>query len=319
MNANTAGLLELLVCPACHHALAGLRAAMPDGSAPCTGCGAVYAVRRGIPILLPPDADIAHIHDELDHSHAHKQQQAGYFDREVAAEFEIERPHAAPETYRWLMAEKFRRSIAGLPLLTGMTVVDACCGSGMDAEMLARAGARVIAIDISEGCAQRAAERARRYGLDYLAVVGDVERLPLGARAMDISYVHDGLHHLAEPAHGLRELARVARVGVSINEPADALGTRVAVALGLSIDVEGAGNRVARLDPADVRGVLAAEGFDAASRRYLMYYRHEPGAVMRLASRPVARRAYRGAFAAANAVAGRWGNKLQVTALRRAA
>jgi SAM-dependent methyltransferase len=310
-------LRELLACPSCYGELTGWRDYASDYEIACGTCGTVYSVRGSIPILLPPDFDASHVHDELDHAHDHKHQQASYFDRGVAEEFEITRPHGAPRAYQWTLEEKFRRSVDGIDL-RGATVVDVCCGSGMDAEMLESAGADVIAIDISEGCARRAQERARRRGLRYAAVVGDVERLPVKARAADVAYVHDGLHHLAEPSRGVRELARVARRAISINEPADAFGTQVAVRLGLSIAYEGAGNRVARLRAADVERELRDLGFDAASARYFAYYRHEPGAFMRAASRPMASVAYRAGMRAANVAVGRWGNKLNVTALRRA-
>ena len=89
------------------------------------------------------------------------------------------------------------------------------------------------------------------------------------------------------------------------------------VRLGISQAWEDAGNRVARLRPEDVSQELASEGFDVVAGRYLMYYRHHPGSIMRLASRPVARQLYRAAVSLADAVLGRWGNKLQVTAVRR--
>lgn len=315
-------LVDLLTCPACLDSeLAGEDDVLGAGALVCSRCAARYAVRNGIPVLLAPDFDSSGVQDEIDHAHTHesghKRQQARYFDRRLAEEFEIGRPNGGPEAYRWLLREKFRRSIAGLPDLRGTTVVDVCCGSGMDAEMLARAGARVIAIDISEGCAARARERARRAGLDYLVVVGDVEHLPIRTASADISYVHDGLHHLAEPAVGLREMARVARRAVSVNEPAEALGTALAVKLGIALAREDAGNRVARLRAESVARELAAAGFDARAERYLMYYTHAPGAAMRLASRPGLRAAYRGAVVAVDRAIGRWGNKLQVTAVRR--
>jgi SAM-dependent methyltransferase/uncharacterized protein YbaR (Trm112 family) len=312
-------LLDLLTCPVCRDSeLLGLREDMLDGEVACSRCGASYPVRGGIPILLPPGFDATHVHDEIDHvhGHEHKHEQAAYFDRGVAEEFEISRPDGAPVAYGWLLREKFARGIAGLPPLQGTSVVDVCCGSGMDAEMLARAGARVIAIDISEGCAARARERARRYGLDYLVVVGDVEHLPLRDAGADIGYVHDGLHHLDDPGIGLRELARVAGRAVSINEPAEALGTAAAVRLGIAQEREDAGNRVARLRADDVTRELEAAGFAVRASRYLMYYRHQPGSIMRLASRPVLREAYRGMVLAADALVGRWGNKLQVTGVR---
>ena len=310
-------LLQMLVCPACRDGdLAGLDDAKQDGELHCTRCDASYPVRGGIPVLLPPDFDTEHIHDEIDHAQSHKHKQAGHFDRVVAEEFEISRPNGAPIAYRWLLREKFRRSIAHLPPLRGATVIDSCCGSGMDAEMLARSGALVIAIDISEGCARRAKARAERFGLDYLIVVGDVEHLPLRDGAAEIAYVHDGLHHLQDPAIGLRELARVARRAVSVNEPADAFGTLVAVRLGIALAEEEAGNAVARLRIEDMAREFAAAGFDVTSERYLMYYKHEPGRVMRLASHPLAHQFYRAAVRISHAALGRWGNKLQVTAVR---
>ncbi|MDE3097659.1 MAG: methyltransferase domain-containing protein [Chloroflexota bacterium] len=305
-------LRALLACPACRGALG-----WSAEETRCEACGRVYPVVDGIPILLPPDLDAAAVHDELDHLRAHKGQQAGYFDRQVAEEFEINRPHGAPRAYAWVLGEKFRRSVALLPPLRGKTVVDACCGSGMDAEFLTREGARVLAIDLSEGCARRAKARAGRFGLEYFVVVGDVEHLPVRTAAADVSYVHDGLHHLEDPLAGVRELARVAACAVSINEPADAAGTQLAVRLGVSTNREDAGNRVARLRPERVREELRTLGFSARTRRYLLYYKHEPGPLMRVASRPVGDVAYRSAVRLTDAVLGRWGNKLQVTAVRR--
>lgn len=313
----TGQLLDLLTCPIClDSALLGLDDRLADGVVTCSRCRATYPVRGGIPILLPPATDTSGIHDELDHFDTGKQRQADYFDREVAEEFEITRPHGEPLAYRWLIGEKFRRSIRLLPPLRGATVVDACCGSGMDAEFLARRGAKVIAVDISEGCATRALTRARRYGLDYLVVVGDVEHLPVRSGAADIAYVHDGLHHLAEPAVGIRELARVASRAVSINEPADALATRLAVRLGVALREEEAGNLVARLDANDVHQALSAAGFRVSTQRYVMYYGHRPGSAQRLLSRPMVHGMYRWALRLVNLGIGRWGNKLQVTAVR---
>lgn len=305
-------LMALLVCPSCH---ADLR--REAASLQCSACRAVYPVRAGIPILLAPQA-LHQDHDEIDHHHEQKAGQAAWFDRHTAEEFEIERPHGAPGAYRWLLERKFERSIASLPPLAGRTVVDACSGSGMDAEMLASRGAQVLAIDISHGAALRAAERARRHGLRYTVAVGDVERLPLRDRSVDIAYVHDGLHHLVDPARGVAEMARVASNAVSINEPADAFITSIAVKLGIALRREHAGNLVARLGPR-AAAPLHHAGFDVLQRRYFMYYRHEPGTVLRSASRTrAAALAYRAAARATDALVGRWGNKLQLTAMRAA-
>ncbi len=310
-------LLRLLTCPACRVGeLDGLAPATTDAKLTCTSCGEVYEVHDGVPILVPPGFDQGQVHDELDHAHAHKHRQAGYFDHAVAEEFETVRPHGTPRAYRWLLGQKLDRAVAHLPDLRRATVVDACCGSGMEAEFLARKGARVLAVDISEGAALRARARARRFGLDYLVVVGDVERLPVRVGAADVAFVHDGLHHLADPMAGVRELARVAGQAVSITEPADAVLTQVAVRLGLAANEEEAGNEVRRLRPDQVRRELAAAGFSARSERYLMYYGHEPGRATRLLSAPVLYPAFRAGLAATGLVAGGWGNKLCVTGVR---
>jgi SAM-dependent methyltransferase/uncharacterized protein YbaR (Trm112 family) len=313
----SADLLRLLTCPACRRGdLAGLTAAPTDGKLTCTHCGEVYAVHGGVPILVPPGFDPHLAHDELDHVHAHKQRQAQHFDHTVAEEFETVRPHGTPRAHRWLLGQKLARAVAHLPVLQRAVVVDACCGSGMDAEYLTRKGARVIAVDISEGAALRARARARRFGLDYLVVVGDVENLPIRTRAADVAFVHDGLHHLADPLTGVRELARVADRAVSITEPADAALTQVAVRLGLSANQEEAGNQVRRLRPEQVRRELEAAGFAARSERYLMYYGHEPGPAMRLLSRPPLYAAFKAGLGAVDLMAGRWGNKLCMTGIR---
>lgn len=306
-------LLKLLVCPSCHHELS-----WSQTDARCSGCGRAYAVEDGIPLLLLDEA--ASEHDELEHRHRHehKREQAAFFDREDAAEFEVNRPHGTPALYSWLLAEKFRRSTVALrQLLPDASVLTVCAGSGMDAEYLVGAGARVITSDISLGAARRARQRAERYGLELIPIVADVEHLPFADRAVDLVYVHDGLHHLERPLGGLSEMARVAGRAVSISEPAQAAVTRVAIRLGLSQEREEAGNRVARLTLEEIETALRAAGFRTLrGERYGMYYQHEPGALFKQLSRPPVLPLVKGAYWAVNAVAGGLGNKLTVQARR---
>jgi ubiquinone/menaquinone biosynthesis C-methylase UbiE/uncharacterized protein YbaR (Trm112 family) len=302
-----------LVCPSCRGALAWL----PDEIG-CQSCLSTFPIVDGIPVLLR-DQRAAH-HDELEHLHGpnHKQTQAAYFDRNLAAEFEITRPHGTPALYSWLIQEKFRRSIAGLTsIVPGATALCICGGSGMDAEFLAGAGAHVIVADISIGAVRRARERAHRYGFEITPVVADIEQLPFADRGVDLVYVHDGLHHLENPLTGMREMARVAGRAVSINEPARAAITAIAVRLGLSSDRETSGNRVARVTAEEIRTELCAQGFQIVHRqRYGMYYRHEAGAVFRFLSRPPVFAATTVGYRIANQLAGQLGNKLTVQAIR---
>ncbi len=248
----------------------------------------------------------------------HKLRQVGFFDGETDDEFEVDRPFGSPPLYRWLLEEKFRRAVTGLERFRAADpALVVCGGSGMDAELLARAGARVITSDISLGAARRARARALRRALPVWSIVADVERLPFRDRAVPLVYVHDGLHHLEQPLRGVAEMARVARDAVTVTEPAEAALTKLAVRLGLALAREDAGNVVARLTLASLERALARDGFEVVgSERYAMYYRHEPGRAVRLLSTPLLAPSAGVAWRAANAIAGRFGNKLTVRATR---
>jgi len=300
-------------CPRCS---AALRAA--DGSWQCAACEWTTPSDEAVPILLP-DGTLAE-HDDLDHHHAlgHKEAQAAHFDRAAEERFETERPHGSPRLYRFLLDEKFRRAARPLgPHLTGVSALTVCGGSGMDAEYLSRAGAVVITSDLSRGAAMRARARAERYGLPVTSIVADVEHLPFAARSMDLVAVHDGLHHLDDPYLGLAEMARVARRWIVLTEPAKAAITGLAISLGLALEREEAGNRVARMDPIEVAAFLEARGFVVMqAERYAMYYPHHPGRVFSLLSWPPIYPAVRTGWRLANALLGRFGNKMVVVAER---
>ena len=318
----------LLACPRCHAPLTAVGSGYR-----CSGCGAAYPIIGGIPVFADEQAIE---HDELDHGHshagpshprlgdpptldAHKRAQAGYFDRAAEAEFEIERPTGAPELYRFMLVEKFRRAVEPISRdLHGSTALTVCGGSGMDAEFLAGAGAIAISSDISLGAAQRAAERARRHGAKIVSIVADVERLPFADRSVDLVYVHDGLHHLADPSAGLDEMMRIARRWVSINEPSRATVTRLAIRLGLALSREESGNVVARLDQSAVCRHLESGGFRVlGAGRYAMYYGHHPGRLSAVLSHVRLLRPAMWAWRTANLLVGGIGNKLSIVAERR--
>jgi ubiquinone/menaquinone biosynthesis C-methylase UbiE/uncharacterized protein YbaR (Trm112 family) len=312
MSKSSRRLMEVLACPACQGRLAE---AEGDATLACTACGLQFQRHDDIPILLPPTLGAT---DDRDSSQSHKQRQIAFFDQDSVDDFGITRPRGAPELYGWLLEEKFRRSILGLErLLPGSTVLTICGGSGVDAEFLARRGAHVILSDISLGVVLQARERARRYGLELDLVVADAEALPFADASVDIVYVHDGLHHLEQPAIGLAEMARVARRAVSISEPADAFATNAAVRLGMADKQEEAGNPVRRLGLQEITSELAARGFHPiAPQRYAMYYRHWPGRAMQTLSKPVLLPLAKAGFRAVNRLVGRYGNKLAVQAVR---
>jgi SAM-dependent methyltransferase len=293
----------------------------------CSACGRTYPVPDGTPVFV--DESVAQ-HDELDHlggdhghndlarSDAHKAAQSAFFDRADLAEFEIDRPFGSPALYRFLLTEKFRRSLEPFNgRLEGWTALTVCGGSGMDAEFLAAAGASVMSSDLSLGAADRVRQRAGRHATAVMPIVADVEHLPFADRSVDLVYVHDGLHHLEDPSAGIAEMARVARRAVCINEPARAMATSIGVRFGLALDREEAGNRVARLELGATTAALEAAGFRIVrADRYAMYYHHVPGRLTAFLSRrpllPVAVLGWR----LANRIVGRFGNKLTIVAVR---
>lgn len=205
--------------------------------------------------------------------------QAAYYDHGVAnPEFEISRPHGESKLYEYLMDFKFDHAIRLLRQpLEGKDVLDLCCGSGMDAEYLVRAGARVVAMDISSGCLWRARMRGERFGLDYALVRADAENLPFADQSFDYAFVHDGLHHLPAPDRAVTEMARVARHGIVVMEPADARLTKLLIWSRLLSPYEEAGNFVLRFHPQRLEGLCRSLGFDRiAASRYLVKYGHPP-------------------------------------------
>jgi uncharacterized protein YbaR (Trm112 family) len=298
-------LVKHCVCPDCRGTLA-----WGEERADCRDCGKSYPIVDGIPVF-------ALLGDE-DH---HKREQAELsFDAREAA-WEVERPAGASQLYAWLMEQKFRRSIAGIEsIVPGALTLVTCAGSGMDSEFLARRGAAVIASDLSLDAARRVRERSRRHNVALVALVADVEALPFRDRGVALTYVHDGLHHLHDPEVGAREMARVAGRAISINEPARAVATRVAIKLHIAFEHEPVGNRVERIDPAGFATLLREAGLTVVGTdRYAMFYHHEPGPAMRLMSRALLAPAARGSVNAFNATLGRrLGNKVAIRAVRDA-
>lgn len=202
--------------------------------------------------------------------------------------------------------------------LQGASVLDVCCGSGMDAEYLVGSGATVVAMDISQGCLQRARVRAHRFGPSYELVRGDAEHLPFPDGAFDYGFVHDGLHHLTSPEGAIRELARVSRRGLIVTEPADAGITNLLIKIGVMQPYEEAGNFVIRFRSDRLESLCRSLGFDRImSSRYLVKYGHPPAAWWRRFDSGLPFLAARAGFGLFGVLLlGRWGNKLAFVAER---
>lgn len=101
-----------------------------------------------------------------------------------------------------------------LPVGPGVRVVDVAAGSGGLSIPAARAGAEVVAVDISPTMAERLRARATTEGLTRLdARVGDGTALDLEDDSFDVAMSLNGVSLFPDLSGGLRELHRVTRPG----------------------------------------------------------------------------------------------------------
>jgi ArsR family transcriptional regulator len=170
-------------------------------------------------------------------------------------------------------------------LLPPLEVADLGCGEGYLALEAARWASRVVAIDRSAAVLARARALAeRRRVTNVVWKKGELDRVPIADRSMDVALVSQALHHAADPARALSEAARILRDGgrvlvldLRLHDEAwvrDKLGDRW---LGFSDDqlaslMTGAGLKEVRVsvgarNAGDPFVVLVAVGTKGASKR----------------------------------------------------
>ncbi|HEX7067815.1 MAG TPA: methyltransferase domain-containing protein [Candidatus Limnocylindria bacterium] len=101
----------------------------------------------------------------------------------------------------------------------GASILDAGTGRADMPIAFARAGWRTVAVDANPQVV-RVARRATERHAEIEVVDGDARRLPFADDAFDVAHCSLLLHHLDpdEAVAALRELARVARRGVVVND-----------------------------------------------------------------------------------------------------
>jgi ArsR family transcriptional regulator len=124
----------------------------------------------------------------------------------VCAEWDRIRRHYIEDTLSFLMVSSLIQPDA--------VAVDVGTGTGEVLLSLAKMAGRVIGVDRSEKmlavCRQRVAEAK----LDNVELIrAEAEQLPLDDACCDVAFSSMLLHHLSDPAAGVREMARIARPG----------------------------------------------------------------------------------------------------------
>jgi len=96
-----------------------------------------------------------------------------------------------------------------LKLTGGERVLDLAAGTGVSTEELARSGADVIGVDISQGMLRAGKKSRPRTTL----LAGDALALPFADETFDAVTISFGLRNVHDTAAALRELARVTKPG----------------------------------------------------------------------------------------------------------
>lgn len=114
------------------------------------------------------------------------------------------------EVRRGLFGERFTCEAMLSLIPPSWVVADLGCGTGDASERLARRVERVIAVDQSAAMLDAARKRLNgAAGVEFLE--GELEALPLDAGSVDAAVCLLVLHHLADPAGAIREMARIVR------------------------------------------------------------------------------------------------------------
>src|SRR5882757_6436699 len=108
----------------------------------------------------------------------------------------------------------YRAAVGELGLAPGGRALDAGCGTGRALPLLRAAvgpAGTVVGVDLTPEMLREAATLGR--GTAGRLVEADSERLPLRDGGFDAVFAAGLVHHLPDPAAGLRELARVTGLG----------------------------------------------------------------------------------------------------------
>jgi ubiquinone/menaquinone biosynthesis C-methylase UbiE len=136
--------------------------------------------------------------------------------------FEPGSPEHLAEVERRFLGEAWFAQAAGAPPfsrlipfaeLAGRDVLEIGCGTGVHAKLLAAAGARLTAVDLTPTAVELTKRRLELAGLDADVREADAESLPFADQSFDFVWSWGVVHHSEDTDAVLTEIARVLRPG----------------------------------------------------------------------------------------------------------
>lgn len=224
-------LFALLRCPAClgkldvqSFAESGSGEALVEGVLTC-GCGAAYPIVNTIPRMLP---DAFALFPEFTSRHRDRLAPRGFDAGEDVGprtSFDLLLVKTRESFgYQWTtfseMACDFRENFwnylhpATASWFEGRLGLDAGCGFGRHIYHAASCGGEMVGLDVSRAI-DSTHENTKQFPNVHL-VQGDIYAPPFEPGAFDIAYSIGVLHHLPDPARGVRSLANVVKPGGSL-------------------------------------------------------------------------------------------------------
>jgi SAM-dependent methyltransferase len=100
-----------------------------------------------------------------------------------------------------------------LPDVKGANVVELGCGTAYVSAWLARAGARPVALDLTQAQLATASDLQREFGLRFPLLLATAEAVPLADGRFDLAISEYGASLWADPSRWIPEAARLLRPG----------------------------------------------------------------------------------------------------------
>ena len=100
--------------------------------------------------------------------------------------------------------------------LAGADVLEIGCGMGLHTELMARAGAKVTAVDLSPTSVEATTRRLALKGLPGRVQEADAESLSFPSKSFDFVWSWGVIHHSSRTGRVVREIARVCRPNAEV-------------------------------------------------------------------------------------------------------